>query len=180
MLHAQDYAENIRLERRGIGFRGLVRDRANPAVGASIVDRDIETAKLCDGPVDQSADFILVADVGVDELGLRSETAQFLGERLADVITPRCPRGCECGDRGRELVSCPAPRRRFGRCQPCPPLTGAPGDRALATHRAGRQTSAAPPKHEGRPRASQADDSVTREARILDDLSRALGLLPSY
>jgi hypothetical protein len=78
VLHAQDHAENIRVERRGIGFRGLVRDGANPAVGASIVDRDIETAKLCDGPVDQSADLILVADVGVDELKERRSSASAL------------------------------------------------------------------------------------------------------
>ena len=44
VLHAQDHAENIRVERRGISFRafrGLVRDRANLAFGASIVHRDI-------------------------------------------------------------------------------------------------------------------------------------------
>jgi hypothetical protein len=32
VLHAQDHAENIRLERRGIAFRGLVRDRAAGAL----------------------------------------------------------------------------------------------------------------------------------------------------
>ena len=41
VLHAQDYAENIRVERRGIAFRGLVRDRANLAFGAGFVHRDI-------------------------------------------------------------------------------------------------------------------------------------------
>jgi hypothetical protein len=61
VLHAQDHAENIGVERRGIAFRGLVRDRANLAFGAGIVHRDIETAKPCDGLVDQSADLILVA-----------------------------------------------------------------------------------------------------------------------
>src|SRR5712671_1691488 len=55
VLHAQDHAENIRVERRGIAVRGLVRDRTNPAFGAGIVHRDIETAKPCDGLVDQSA-----------------------------------------------------------------------------------------------------------------------------
>src|SRR6202047_657634 len=88
VLHAQNHAENIRVERRGIAFRALVRDRANLALGASIVHRDIETAKPCDGLVDQSADVILLADVGVDELGLRTQRAQLLGERLAGLITP--------------------------------------------------------------------------------------------
>src|SRR6202051_569698 len=88
VLHAQDHAENIRVERRGIAFRSLVRDRANLAFGAGIVHRDIETAKPWDGLVDQSADVILLADVGVDELGLRTERAQLLDERLAGLITP--------------------------------------------------------------------------------------------
>src|SRR3984893_4001252 len=88
VLHAQDHAENIRVERRSIAFRGLVRDRANLAFGAGIVHRDIETAKPCDGLVDQSADVILLADVSVDELGLRTERAQLLNERLAGLFTP--------------------------------------------------------------------------------------------
>src|SRR6202049_3874434 len=79
---------NIGVERRGIAFRGLVRDRANLAFGAGIVHRDIETAKPCDGLVDQSADVILLADVGLDELGLRTERTQLLNERLAGLITP--------------------------------------------------------------------------------------------
>jgi hypothetical protein len=61
VLHAQDHAENVRVERRGIGFRGLVGDRADPAFGASIVDRDIQTAEPSDGLVDQGADVVLVA-----------------------------------------------------------------------------------------------------------------------
>ena len=88
VLHAEDHAENIRVECRGIAFRGLIRDRANLAFGAGIVHRDIETAKPCDGLVDQSADVIFVADVGIDELGLRTERAQFLDERLAGLVTP--------------------------------------------------------------------------------------------
>src|SRR6202043_4236763 len=62
VLHAQDYAENVRVERRGVAFRGLVRNRANLAFGASIVHCDIETAKPCDGLVDQSAYVILPAN----------------------------------------------------------------------------------------------------------------------
>src|ERR1700704_4243561 len=79
---------NILVERRGIAFRGLVRDRANLAFGAGIVHRDIETAKPCDGLVDQGADIILLADVGVDELGFRTEQAQLVDERLARLVAP--------------------------------------------------------------------------------------------
>ena len=88
VLHAQDHAENVGVERRGKAFRGLVRDRTNLAFGGGVVHRDIETAKPCDGLVDHGADVILLADVGVDELGLRTERAQFLDERLAGLITP--------------------------------------------------------------------------------------------
>jgi hypothetical protein len=88
VLHAQDHAENIGVEGRGIAFRGLVGDRADLAFGAGIVHRDIETAKPRDGLVDQGADIIVLADVGIDELGLRTERAQFLDERLAGLITP--------------------------------------------------------------------------------------------
>src|SRR6202040_1500319 len=65
-----------------------VRDRADLAFGGGVVHRDIETAKPRDSLVDQSADIILLADVGVDELGLRTERAQLLHERLAGLITP--------------------------------------------------------------------------------------------
>src|SRR6202011_925401 len=88
VLHAQDHAENVGLERRGKAFRGLVRDRADRTFGGGVVHCDIETAKPRDGLVDHSADIILLADVGVDELGLRTERAQLLDERLAGLITP--------------------------------------------------------------------------------------------
>jgi hypothetical protein len=90
VLHAQKHAENIRVERRGIAFRGLVRDRADLAFGASIVHRDIETTEPCDGLVDQCADIVLRAGVGVDELGLRTERAQLLSKRLPGLIMPTC------------------------------------------------------------------------------------------
>src|SRR6185312_7922153 len=65
-----------------------VRDRPNLAFGASIVHGDIETAKPCDGLVDESADVVVLANVGVDELGLRTERTQLPYERLARLITP--------------------------------------------------------------------------------------------
>ena len=88
MLHAQDHAENVGVERRGKAFGGLIGDRADLALGGGVVHRDIETAKPCDGLVDQSADVIFLADVGVDELGLRPERAQFRCKRLAGLIAP--------------------------------------------------------------------------------------------
>src|SRR5207244_4394785 len=83
VLHAQDHAEDIRVERRGIAFRGLARDRANLAFGAGIVHRDIKTAKPCDGLVDQIVDFIVATNVGLDEGGFGTQLAQLGFESLA-------------------------------------------------------------------------------------------------
>src|ERR1700756_2743306 len=38
--------------------------------------------------IDQCADIVLLADVRFDELGLRTERAQLLDERLAGLVTP--------------------------------------------------------------------------------------------
>src|ERR1700694_4581826 len=62
-------------------------DGGTPESGAARMS-DIETAKPRDRLVDQGADVIVLADVGVDELGLRTERAQFFNERLAGLITP--------------------------------------------------------------------------------------------
>jgi hypothetical protein len=56
--------------------------------GSGVVHGDIETPKPRDGLVDHIADAILLANVGVDELGFRAESAQLLNERLAGLITP--------------------------------------------------------------------------------------------
>ena len=74
IAHAQDDAQHIRVERRRIAFRGLVRDRATLAFGASIVHRDIETAIACNGLVDEVAHVVLAANVGLDERGFGTGT----------------------------------------------------------------------------------------------------------
>src|SRR5277367_4824118 len=88
VLHAQDHAENIGLERRGKTFRSLIRDRTNLPFGGGVVHGDIETAKPRDGLVDHAADVSLLANVGVDELGLRPQRAQLLDELLANLVAP--------------------------------------------------------------------------------------------
>jgi len=40
-----------------------------------------------DGRVDQHAHVLVVADVGLDELGLRAERAQLINERFAGLVT---------------------------------------------------------------------------------------------
>src|SRR5580704_3498613 len=56
--------------------------------GSGVVHGDIGTPKPRDGLVDHIADAILLANVGVDELGFRAESAPLLNERLAGLITP--------------------------------------------------------------------------------------------
>jgi len=83
VLHAQDDAEDVGVERRGVGLGGLVDDRADPTFGARIVHRYIEASEPLDGLVDERADVVLMAYIGVDELGFRTVRAQLLGECLA-------------------------------------------------------------------------------------------------
>src|ERR1700732_691878 len=61
---------------------------AKHSIGGGVVHGDIETPKPRDGLVDHIADVTLLANVGVDELGFRAESAQLLNERLAGRITP--------------------------------------------------------------------------------------------
>jgi hypothetical protein len=49
---------------------------------------DIEASEPCDRFVDQRTDVILLANVSVDELGLRTESSQFFGERVASAVAP--------------------------------------------------------------------------------------------
>jgi len=73
VLHTQDHAEHIRVKPLRKRFRGLTLDRVNWAFGASIVHRHVEATKPRAGFVDHGADVSLIADAGVDELGLRTE-----------------------------------------------------------------------------------------------------------
>jgi len=73
VLHAQEHAENIGVERRGIAFRGLLRDRAGFAFGASIVHRDIETSEALDRAVDEATDIVFLAHIGLDEFSFGTE-----------------------------------------------------------------------------------------------------------
>jgi hypothetical protein len=88
VLHAQDHAENVGLERRRKAFRGLVGNRTDLTFGRSVVHCDIEAAKPCDGLVNQCTDVILLANVGVDELGFGTRRAQLFNKGLAGLVTP--------------------------------------------------------------------------------------------
>jgi adenylate cyclase len=77
----------VRRRRPGRAIKRDAADGGTPESGAARMS-DIETAKPRDRLVDKGADVIVLADVGVDELGLRTERAQFFNERLAGLITP--------------------------------------------------------------------------------------------
>jgi hypothetical protein len=85
MLHAQEHAENIGVERRGVAFRGLVRDRAGFTLGASVVHRDIEAPEALDRAVDETADIAFLAHIGLDEFGFGTERAEFANQRPAGI-----------------------------------------------------------------------------------------------
>jgi len=106
VLHAQDHAENVRVERRGIlSAVWSVIGPTLPSVPALFPrHRDGRTVRRL---VDQSADDILLANIGVDEL--RSEPKSEVPLRApADLITPT----------GNNDVApfCQGQRRRRGLC----------------------------------------------------------------
>src|SRR6266478_430517 len=90
VLHAQEYAENIGVERRGIAFGGLLRDRAGFTFGAGIIDRDIETPEALDGAVDETTDIVFLAHIGLDEFGFGTERTELANQCLTGIrLAPR-------------------------------------------------------------------------------------------
>ncbi len=87
MLQAQQGAQHIGIEGRGVALGGLVDDRSRLSLGAGIVDGRIETAETGYGLVDQVADFIVVTDVGLDECDFGAELPEFGFECLALGLT---------------------------------------------------------------------------------------------
>ncbi len=104
MLHAEERAEHISVERRGVALGGLLRHRAGLAFGAGGVDGRIQTTEARHGLIDQAAHIVVAADVRTDELRFAPELAQLSGQRLADVLMttgnddavafPRKSKGC--------------------------------------------------------------------------------------
>ena len=73
-----------------IAFRGLVRDRANLAFRAGVIHRDIEAPEALDCPVDETADILLVLNIGLDEFGFGAERTEFANQCLTSILlSPR-------------------------------------------------------------------------------------------
>ena len=73
MLHAEERAEHIGIERRGVAVGGLLRHRAGLAFGAGAVDGRIQTTEARDGLIHEVARIVFAAHVGMDELGFGAE-----------------------------------------------------------------------------------------------------------
>src|SRR5438445_7662034 len=86
MLHAEQRAENIRVEGGGIAVGCLLGHRAGLAFSAGIVDGGVQAAEACECPIDEIAYFVLMAYVGADELGLGAERTQLGRELLAGIL----------------------------------------------------------------------------------------------
>ena len=109
MLHAEQRAEHIGIERRGVAVGGLLRHRAGLAFGAGAVDGRIQTTEARDGLIDQVAHIVLAAHVGADELRFAAELAQLSSQRLAGVLMA-------AGNDDAVAF----PRKSKGRCTPNP------------------------------------------------------------
>src|SRR5260370_34993666 len=83
---AQEDAEHVGIERRGIALGGLLRHRPGLAFGAGVVHGRIKPSEARDGPIDEIAHLAILADIGLDELGLGAKRTQLGDERLAGLL----------------------------------------------------------------------------------------------
>src|SRR5260370_38890081 len=83
VLHAEQRAKHIGVEGGCVGLGRLLGHRAGLAFGAGRVDGRVQAAKPRHGPIDQTADFVVMTNVGLDEGGLGAEAAKFGFEGFA-------------------------------------------------------------------------------------------------
>jgi hypothetical protein len=79
MLHAEERAEHIGIECRGVAVGRLLRHRARVTFGAGAVNGRIQTPEASDGLIHEVAHIVFAAHVGTDELGFGAESAQLNG-----------------------------------------------------------------------------------------------------
>ena len=58
---------------------GYIGSRAGSALGASVIDGNLEATETSDGLVDEVLDFLFMPHIGAVKFGLRAELAQFTG-----------------------------------------------------------------------------------------------------
>src|SRR5258708_6333777 len=86
MLHAQHDAKHVGIEGGRKALGGLLRDRADLALGRRIVHGNVEVTEARDGLRDKVADIVFLTNIRPDVFSLRAERAQFIGERLARLV----------------------------------------------------------------------------------------------
>ena len=88
VLHAQQCAEHVGIERCHVVVRSLLRHRAGHAFRTGSVYSDIQMAKSFHGLVDQVAYVFFAPHIGTDELRFRARFADFTNELLAFFVAP--------------------------------------------------------------------------------------------
>jgi hypothetical protein len=86
VLHAQEHAEHVGVERIGIARGSLRDDRTGGTFGAGIVDSNIEAAEARDRAIDEILDILLLAHVGTNEFGFRPKRPELGGQRTAGIV----------------------------------------------------------------------------------------------
>src|SRR6266852_1899297 len=79
VLHTQKHTQHIGVEDGLIALRGYIANRTWSALGASIIDGNVEATETSNGLVDEVFDFVFVAHIGAYKFGLSPEVAQFSG-----------------------------------------------------------------------------------------------------
>src|SRR4029077_5599156 len=88
VLHAQQRAEDVGIERCRVAVRSLLRYKAGDAFHTGSVYGDIQTSKSFHGLIDQVAYVFFAAYIGADELRFRTCLADFTDELLAFFVAP--------------------------------------------------------------------------------------------
>jgi hypothetical protein len=73
MLHTEQRAQDVCVEGRGVGFRGLLRHRAWLTFRSCAIDSNVKVAKAGDGLIDQVLHVVFVPDVGMNKNRLRAK-----------------------------------------------------------------------------------------------------------
>src|ERR1700676_3263176 len=88
VLHAQQRAEDVGIERCRVAVRSLLRYRAGHAFRTGSVYSDIQTAKSFHGLIDQVTYVFFAAHIGADELRFRTCLTELTDELLAFFVAP--------------------------------------------------------------------------------------------
>jgi hypothetical protein len=87
MLHAQECAENVGIERRRVALCGLLCNWTGLAWSSRGVYSDIQATEARYGLIDQVSYIVVVANIGTPILGLSADLAKFSDQLVAYFVT---------------------------------------------------------------------------------------------